>query len=360
MSTDSSSDRDPVERLAEDYLGRRRRGEHASIDEYAQRYPEWAERIREAFPALEMMERLKPASGDHTGSFEGTGNGLGEVYPERLGDYRILREVGRGGMGVVYEAVQESLGRHVALKVLPMHGRIDPVQMERFRLEARSAAKLHHTHIVPVHGVGKHGGVHYYAMQFIQGCGLDSVLDDLRRLRPGSGAAPVSAVAATRREAELSRAAAESLLAGGSTAILPGESGIQAATPGRSSGSASNSGMSNRAEPGYYRAVARIGVQVAGALAHAHGQGVLHRDIKPSNLLLDADGEAWVTDFGLAKVEGSDGPTRTGDFVGTLRYMAPERFEGWSDPRSDVYGLGMTLYEMLTLHPAYEGATQRR
>jgi eukaryotic-like serine/threonine-protein kinase len=354
MSTDSSSDRDPVERLAEEYLGRRRNGEHATIDEYADRYPEWADRIHEAFPALEMMERLKPASGEGTGSFNGEVTGFGGGPPDRLGDYRILREIGRGGMGVVYEAVQESLGRHVALKVLPMHGQIDPVQMERFRLEARSAAKLHHTHIVPVHGVGEHGGVHYYAMQFIQGCGLDSVLDDLRRLRPGAG--PPPAVAITR-EAELSRAAAQSLLAGGSTGTTPNEGG-QDALVGSCSGSASGSGMSSRGEPSYYRAVARIGVQVAEALAHAHSQGVLHRDIKPSNLLLDADGEAWVTDFGLAKVEGSDGPTRTGDFVGTLRYMAPERFEGWSDPRSDVYGLGVTLYELLTLHPAYEAETR--
>ena len=106
--------------------------------------------------------------------------------------------------------------------------------------------------------------------------------------------------------------------------------------------------------------MARLGVQVAEALAHAHGQGVLHRDIKPSNLLLDADGHVWVTDFGLAKVEGSEGPTQTGDIVGTLRYMAPERFEGWSDRRSDIYGLGMTLYEMLTLRPAYEAATRAK
>ena len=112
--------------------------------------------------------------------------------------------------------------------------------------------------------------------------------------------------------------------------------------------------LSQPTESGYYRAVARLGVQVAEALAHAHGQGVLHRDIKPSNLLLDVDGHVWVTDFGLAKLEGSDGPTQTGDIVGTLRYMAPERFEGWSDRRSDVYGLGMTLYELLTLRPAFE------
>ena len=118
--------------------------------------------------------------------------------------------------------------------------------------------------------------------------------------------------------------------------------------------------LSNPTESGYYRAVARLGIQVAQALAHAHAQGVLHRDIKPSNLLLDVDGHVWVTDFGLAKLEGSDGPTQTGDIIGTLRYMSPERFEGWSDRRSDIYGLGMTLYELLTLRPAFESATRAK
>ena len=118
--------------------------------------------------------------------------------------------------------------------------------------------------------------------------------------------------------------------------------------------------LSRPSESGYYRTAARLGVQVAEALAHAHGQGVLHRDIKPSNLLLDSTGHVWVADFGLAKVEGSEGPTQAGDIVGTLRYMAPERFEGWSDRRSDIYGLGMTLYEMLTLRPAYEAATRAK
>ncbi len=118
--------------------------------------------------------------------------------------------------------------------------------------------------------------------------------------------------------------------------------------------------LSQSTESGYFRAVARLGIQVAEALAHAHGQGVLHRDIKPSNLLLDVDGHVWVTDFGLAKLEGSDGPTQSGDIVGTLRYMAPERFEGWSDRRSDLYGLGMTLYELLTLRPAFEAGSRAR
>ena len=93
--------------------------------------------------------------------------------------------------------------------------------------------------------------------------------------------------------------------------------------------------------------MARVGVKVAEALEYAHQQGILHRDIKPSNLLLDAQGHVWVTDFGLAKAQDSGELTRTGDIVGTLRYMAPERFNGWSDPRSDVYALGATLYELL-------------
>ena len=103
-----------------------------------------------------------------------------------------------------------------------------------------------------------------------------------------------------------------------------------------------------------------MGVQVAEALTHAHQQGILHRDIKPSNLLLDARGTVWVTDFGLAKSEGTEDLTNTGDIVGTLRYMAPERFNGWSDPRSDVYGLGITLYELLTLRPAFEDSNRSR
>src|SRR5262249_20151053 len=95
----------------------------------------------------------------------------------------------------------------------------------------------------------------------------------------------------------------------------------------------------------FYRTVARIGLEAAEALAYAHAEGVLHRDIKPSNLLLDAKGNIWITDFGLAKTEDADELTQAGDFVGTLRYMAPERLEGWSDRRSDIYGLGVTLYE---------------
>src|SRR5262245_45510919 len=139
MSTDSSRDRDPLDRMAEEFVARHRRGEHPALSEYVDRHPGLADEIRDLFPALVMMERLKPADRDPTSEFVGGRDDPGSPAADRLGDFRILREVGRGGMGVVYEAVQESLGRHVALKVLPMHGRVDAVQRERFRLEARSA-----------------------------------------------------------------------------------------------------------------------------------------------------------------------------------------------------------------------------
>src|SRR5262249_22524724 len=119
-------------------------------------------------------------------------------------------------------------------------------------------------------------------------------------------------------------------------------------------------GTSMTTQHDYYRTVARVALQVAEALEYARKQGVLHRDVKPSNLLLDLRGTAWVTDFGLAQVEGCDDLTQTGDFVGTLRYAGPERFEGQSLPQSDVYGLGVTLYELLTLRPAFDEANKAR
>src|SRR5262249_19475893 len=128
-----------------------------------------------------LMEHHKPGVSEPCPSPE---EGAGPVPPlEQLGDFRIIREVGRGGMAIVYEAEQESLGRHVALKVLLGHGRLDPRQTTRFQREARAAAKLHHTNIVPVYGVGEHQGLHYYVMQFIPGQALDEVLREVRRLR---------------------------------------------------------------------------------------------------------------------------------------------------------------------------------
>jgi WD40 repeat protein/serine/threonine protein kinase len=363
-SSSSSSDRDPLEQLAAEFLDRRRSGEPVSPSKYAEEYPQWAEQILEFFPALEVMEGLKPGPGDRTASHD-DGAPLTPPPPlEQLGEYRILREIGRGGMGVVYEAIQETLGRRVALKILPMHGRIDAIQMQRFQLEARSAARLHHPSIVPVYGVGEAGGIHYYVMQYIPGHGLDVILDDLRRLRTGEvggGKSDTDSIAVARSLLTGRFAASEPERGDGArSATVPEDNSGCDTAPGDCSATAASisSVLTNPTESGYYRAVARLGNQVAGALAHAHAQGVLHRDIKPSNLLLDVDGHVWVTDFGLAKVEGAEGLTRTDDIIGTLRFMGPERFEGWSDRRSDIYGLGVTLYEMLTLRPAFDAGTR--
>ncbi len=255
----------------------------------------------------------------------------------RLGDFRILREVGRGGMGIVYEALQESLGRHIALKVLLPHAVLDDRSLRRFQQEARSAARLHHSNIVPVFGVGACDGQHYYVMQFIQGLGLDRVLAALRRRSSETAGGPEDCSADTL---------AGSLLSG---VFAPAEASFNTPPPEPTSPAV----LSDPGRP-YWQSVARIGIQAAEALAYAHTQGVLHRDVKPSNLLVDGQGTVWVTDFGLAKASDSEDLTHSGDVVGTLRYLAPERFAGRVDARSDVYALGLTLYELLTLRPAFD------
>lgn len=236
--------------------------------------------------------------------------------PDRLGDYRILRQAGRGAMGIVYEAEHETLGQRVAIKVLPPHCLLDPTYIKRFHREARAAASLHHTNIVSVFGVGEHDGIHFYVMQFVDGLSLDQVIQQLRGDREFNATSNATA--------------AENLLSGSS---------------------------SGRA---YWRSVAKFGVQIARALAYAHAHGILHRDVKPSNLLVDSDGTAWIADFGLARVEGHDDLTRTTDLVGTLLYMAPERLNGICDRTSDVYSLGLTLYELLTLEPAFKASSREQ
>jgi serine/threonine protein kinase len=188
----ATSGSDPVDDLVEGYLERYRRGERPSLIEYTNKYPELAERIRTLFPALLVMEELGSRGGQPTGPQEGE-TGVVAAMPQRLGDYLLLRAVGSGGMGIVYEAIQESLGRHVALKTLPFHQLGDATRLERFRREARAAARLHHAHIVPVHGIGEHDGVHFYTMQFIRGHGLDAILREVKRLRDDSSPAAAAA-----------------------------------------------------------------------------------------------------------------------------------------------------------------------
>ncbi len=381
----SASDaRNPVELLAEQFLDRKRRGEQPTLREYVERHPDLADEIRDLFPALLMMENLGESSGARTGSLAAVDGAALGTRIGRLGDYRILREIGRGGMGVVYEAEQESLGRRVALKVLSAGSMLDPKQIRRFEREARAAAKLHHTNIVPVFGVGHHDGHHYFVMQFITGLGLDVVLDDLRRLRqPKSGANPgaVPAAASSRIASLTAGDVARSLVAGRFAAVAPGAGSVtepfdgldSAVSRTRSSDPPADSGSSPAIIPGsselsassdpdreFYRSVARIGIQVAEALEYANRQGILHRDVKPSNLLLDNHGNVWVADFGLAKTAEADDLTHTGDILGTIRYMAPERFSGRCDARSDVYSLGLTLYELVALKPAFEASDRHR
>ena len=312
---DLEDGRDPLEALAEEFLDRMRCGERPAVSEFLARAPERAGELGELLSALLLVEDVK-LHADATSAAGEAGLPGGGPALERLGDFRILRELGRGGMGIVYEAQQESLNRHVAIKVLAPGTARSPQIIERFLREAKAAAQLHHTNIVPVFSVGECQGLHYYAMQFIRGLSLDKVLKEVRRLKDRAPAGPADEA----------------------TAIHPA---LAVATD---------------SDERYARSVARIGLQVAQALAYAHQQGTLHRDIKPSNILLDVHGVAWVTDFGLAKAVDDEDLTRTGDLVGTIRYMAPERFRGLCDGRSDEYSLGLTLYELLALRPAFDAS----
>src|SRR5215207_9780819 len=308
-----TDDRDPLDLLAEEFADRLRRGEHPSVSDYAAAHPEHAADLKELLPAVAQMEMLKrfraPAAA--------------QPLPERLGDFRIVRELGRGGMGVVYEAVQESLGRPVALKVLARHAQLDPMRRERFVREAQAAARLHHTNIVQVFGVGEQDGLPYYVMQLIPGCGLHAVV---RKWREQTG--------------KVASATHETLAKHPDT------------KPAAASGATTPEGEVRAPDHPDWRFVADVGLQTAHALHYAHRQGVLHRDVKPANLILDGE-TVWVTDFGLAKLMNTEGLTATGDILGTLQYVPPESLHGGADARSDVYGLGATLYELLTLQPPF-------
>lgn len=324
-----------LDAVAEEFTARFRQGERPSIEEYAARHPEAAEQIRGLLPSIVMLEQMKPqrASG---------GRGTEPAMPKQLGDYAIVREVGRGGMGIVYEAVQQSLGRRVALKVLPHHARLDERRLERFRIEAQAAARLHHTNIVPVFGLFESDGLQYYVMQFIDGHGLDAMSFE------GRG----------RLATQETQALAKSTTKMPPPLPLPSTGRPLARPIPVAQAPASLPPMTNKAE--YIRRAARMGMQVAQALDYAHSQGILHRDIKPANLLLDQRGTVWITDFGLAKLRENDGLTATGDLVGTLQYMAPEALHGQSGPQSDVYSLGATLYELITRQPCFRETSPAR
>jgi serine/threonine protein kinase/Flp pilus assembly protein TadD len=331
-SNPSAQREERLQDLIAAYLERLEAGQAEGREELLARHPEFAAELAEFFAAGDRLDDLvvplrRAAEGESAADWLPHGRGAGV-----LGDFRILQEVGRGGMGVVYEAEQISLGRRVALKVLPLAATMDPRHLQRFHNEARAAASLHHEHIVPVYAVGSERAVHYYAMQFIDGWTLAQFL--VRRRQ--SAEAPRPDGAATGKPPAAAPAANTSPQACATT-------------------------VPSSPDAAYFRQAARWGVQAAEALEHAHQLGIVHRDIKPANLMLDGQGKLWVTDFGLARVGADSGLTLTGDLPGTLRYMSPQQALAKRlviDHRTDLYSLGVTLYELLTGQPAVGGSTR--
>ena len=326
--------------IVDEFLERRDRGERPDVEEYVRRHPQFADVLRQMLPAMGLMTWSALAS---SCPLEGAAGGASELVPEApLGDYRLVREIGRGGMGVVYEAVQISLGRRVALKVLPFASALDTKQLQRFKNEAHAAAALHHQNIVPVYGVGYERGVHYYAMQFIDGQTLAQVIADMKsRVTPAAGGQ-----ASHEQGPEPSPPTAAYVEGGDAPSVV-----VQTTRAGLSTSHSTK-------DPSFFRTVAQLGIQAAEALEHSHGVGIVHRDIKPTNLLIDARGNLWITDFGLAQIHSDTRLTMTGDILGTLRYMSPEQALAQRvvvDHRTDVYSLGATLYELLTLEPVFAG-----
>ncbi len=339
-------------KLIELFTRRIQAGEQVDVDELARQHSAWAREIQLLLPALRGLAELGQVA-----EAEGTAPASQDCAqgPRVFGDFRILREVGRGGMGIVYEAEQITLSRRVALKVLPLAVAMDPRALQRFQLEAQVAGWLQHPRIVPVYAVGLVGDVPYYAMQFVEGGSVAEVIAELRGL-VGAGSGRETPGSSGTNHGEL----AAGLLSGRfapsrreSSDISRGQGG--ALTLPEASTAPPCPSIQTRA---FVRTVARLGIQAAEALGYAHDQGIIHRDIKPANLLVDRRGDLWVADFGMADVQGDAGLTLTGDLPGTLRYMSPEQALGRRaliDRRTDLYSLGATLYELLTLQSAVAG-----
>ncbi|MBL8861701.1 MAG: protein kinase [Planctomycetes bacterium] len=295
MSTDPTSTEEAVEL----FLELRRRGERVDPREFLARNAHVGPDLASALEALIALESAASAPAP-----------VGHDLPERVGPYRVLRELGRGGMGLVLEAVEEPLGRSVALKLLPSTMLANPAARARFQREAQLAARLDHPAIATVYGTGVEDSQPWIAMRLVEGI-------------------------------TLARAIAEARAAGAGCVSLPG----------------AGSGPRNA-----LRALTACAAQLARALQAAHEQGVVHRDVKPSNVIVTAEGKPVLVDFGLAIDEdpGSAALTRSGDTAGTPAYTAPEIIAGEQarhDARGDVYALGVTLYECLTLRRPFEGPT---
>lgn len=319
--------REPLEVLISRFSDAVRRGEQPSIEDYVRRYAEWSDQIRELFPLIQTLEHWKSDK-----EMECLRRSVPQEFPVRqLGQYRLVRELGRGGMGIVFEAVDEASGRRVAVKLLPWRYAADMAQWEeQFQREARTIAGLRHANIVRVYSFGTHEGYCYYVMDLVAGVSLDWII---RRLRDTS---------VLDYEDEIRRAGREDFVG-----AAPG----LATDPNRT-----DRVLSCDAWTGF----ANLALPVALALDHAHEAGVLHNDIKPANLLVDGTGNVIVTDFGIGRRTAVETESDEEHQVGTLRYMAPERLLGRGDVRSDIYSLGVTLYELVTQTPAFAADDRRK
>lgn len=310
---DRDVSRDPVELAASAFAEELRKGEHPTIEMFARRFPEHADRIREMLPLVAAMESWK-TNRELSGAKQSSAP---TMKFDRLGEYRIVRELGRGGMGVVYEAVQEPGGRRVAVKVLPWRFEETSPWRQRFEREARLMESLDHDHIVRFYGWGQEQGWCYFVMHLVEGVSLDKIIRLLKE--------PAGTVFADELH--------DSTTAVSAARVLRRDSWGQ---------------------------IARIGIQAASALRFAHAKGILHRDIKPANLLLDRHGTVWLADFGMASQTDALQKPAARHFGGTLTYLAPEQLGGRVDERSDIYSLGVTLYELCTLRPAFMASDRNK
>lgn len=315
--------RDTLEVLLSRFADEVRGGALPSVEDYVARHPQWEAEIRELFPLVFSLERWKSDK-----EVECLRRSVPEdLSVEAFGDYKVVKELGRGGMGVVFHAVHTRSRRPVAVKLLPWRYAADmPRWKERFHREAATIAGLRHDNIVQVYSFGRHEGYYYYVMQFVDGVSLDRIIE---RLRKSSRPCNVEElIAAQKGEVAIPPLAAQ---------LGEDEKGPLILT--RDS----------------WRGFAKLGHQIASALAHAHSQEVLHNDIKPSNLLVKPTGQIILTDFGIGRLNSDGGKVNQDDAtVGTLRYTAPERLRGFVDVRCDVYSLGITLYELITQVTPFE------
>jgi hypothetical protein len=305
------------------YLSELQQGRFPSRSELVERFPQLAEPLAACLDSLDFMHRVAPQLWTNCEPSLDRSSGQDPAEIEKrltLGDFRIIREIGHGGMGVVYEATQLSLNRRVALKVLPFAAILDDRQLARFKNEAQAAASLDHPHIVNVVFVGHERGVHFYAMRYVEGHSLAEVV--------------AHAVSESRQAHSDGTIAGDHPHSNLKSEISNSRDANRPSSDTRPIAAITTQFTSDRRA--YYQSVARLGIQAAEALEYAHQMGIVHRDIKPSNLLLDRDEHLWVTDFGLAMTESGQHLTMSGDILGTLRYMSPEQASGNTGDRSHL------------------------